>query len=68
MNTMLLTGDASTIGGILDLAGELLTWCIEQMGSIVTFITSNPIILILLIFSICGFAVGMLFRIWNSVG
>lgn len=62
------TADASSLGGILDLAGELFTWLLEQMGSLVTFITSNPIILTGFIIGIAGLVVGMFMRIWRSAG
>lgn len=64
---ILAASDASTISGLLDLATQLLTWTITSMTSIVNFITSNPIILIMAIIMFVGFAVGMLFRIWHSV-
>lgn len=58
---------ASTLSGILSMATELMTWVITQMGSLLTFITSNPVILVYFIIAIVGFAVGMLMRIWRSV-
>lgn len=60
--------DTSTIGGILSSAGEIVTWVITQMGSFLTFITGNPIILMLFLLTLVGFSVGMLMRIWRSVG
>lgn len=65
---MLLASEAGTISGLLKMATELLTWLITSMGSVITFITSNPIILIMLLVSLCGLVVGMLFRIWHSAG
>ena len=64
----LLASSASTIGGILELAGELVTWLITQMTALISFITGQPIILIGCIISIAGLAVGMLMRIWHSAG
>lgn len=60
--------DNSTIAGILSSAGEIVTWVITQMGAFLTFVTSNPIILVLFLFTLVGFSVGMLMRIWRSVG
>lgn len=60
------TGNTS-LSSILALATELMTWTITQMTAILTFITANPIILILCIMAIVGFAVGFLMRIWHSV-
>lgn len=59
--------DVSTIGGILNQAGEVVTWLITQMGAYLTFITSNPIILLGAILMLVGLGVGMLFRVWHSV-
>lgn len=62
------TADASTISGILELAGQLVTWLITQMGAMITFITGQPIILIGMIITLAGLVVGMLMRIWHSAG
>lgn len=63
----LLTGDASTLSGLLGSATEMFTWFITQMGSLVTFITSNPIILVMFIILLCGAVIGMFMRVWRSV-
>ena len=62
-----LTTDASTMGGLLKLATEVVTWLVTTMGSYLQFITDNPIILMMAIIMIAGLGVGMLFRIWHSV-
>ena len=67
-NPLLATADASTVSGLLDLAGQLFTWLITQMTSLVEFITSNPIILIGMIIGLAGLVVGMFMRIWHSAG
>lgn len=59
---------AGSLSDILSMATELLTWVITSMGSIITFISSHPLILIFMIITIVGFAVGMLMRIWHGVG
>lgn len=64
----LLATDASTVGGLLDLAGQLFTWLITQMTALVSFITDNPIILIGMIIGLAGLVVGMFMRIWHSAG
>lgn len=61
-------GSANSLSSILSMATELITWLITQMGAILNFITSNPLILSMFIITIAGLAVGMLFRIWHSVG
>lgn len=62
------TPNYSTITQVLAGAGEIVTWVITQMGAFLTFITSNPIILILFLITLVGFSYGMLNRIWKSVG
>ena len=62
-----LLASASTVSGLLDLATDLLTWLITSMGSLITFITGQPIILMMMIITLVGLVVGYLFRIWHSV-
>lgn len=64
----LLATDASTVSGLLELAGQLFTWLITQMTALVSFITDNPIILIGMIIGLAGLVVGMFMRIWHSAG
>ena len=64
---VLLTSDASTGTGILNMAKEVITWLVESMTSYLGFITDNPIILLMAIIMLAGLGVGMLFRIWHSV-
>lgn len=59
--------NTSTVTGILSMATELLEWLITSMGSIITFISGNPIIFLMCVVMLVGLAVGMLFRIWHSV-
>lgn len=61
-------GDASTISGILKMATEIVTWLITTMTAYLTFVTSNPVILIMALIMLAGLGVGMLMRIWHSVG
>lgn len=68
MPMFLATADASTIGGILELAGDLVSWLITQMTAMISFITDQPIILIGMIIGLAGLVVGMLMRIWHSAG
>ena len=62
-----LLASASTVSGLLDLSTDLLTWLITSMGSLITFITGQPIILMMMIIALVGLVVGYLFRIWHSV-
>lgn len=62
-----VTATASTVSGLLSMATELLTWLITSMTSLITFITDNPIILMMMLITLVGLVVGYLFRIWHSV-
>lgn len=68
MSYLLTESSGQSLQDVLSMATELLTWVITSMGSILTFITQNPVILIFLIITIVGFAVGFLMRIWHGVG
>lgn len=68
MTYLLTESGGQSLQDILSMATELLQWVITSMGSILTFITQNPVILIFLIITIVGFAVGFLMRIWHGVG
>lgn len=59
-------GGAASIGDILQLGTEMLTWFIASMGSVVNFIFSNPAILFWFLIGMVGAVVGMLMRIWHS--
>lgn len=60
--------DASSLADILSAATQLVTWLITTIGSFLSFITSNPVILVLFLMMLASFAVGLLFRIWRSTG
>lgn len=64
---LLATSDAGTVTGLLKIATELLTWLVTSMGTLITFITGNPIILMMMVITLVGLVVGYLFRIWHSV-
>ena len=68
LNPIALSADASTIGGILSMVGEMVTKFIEWMGLFLNFCTDNPIILIFLMLTLVGAAIGYLTRIMRSVG
>lgn len=61
------TTSASTVDGLLKIGTELLTWLIASMTKVITFMTSNPIILLMMVITLVGLVVGYLFRIWHSV-
>lgn len=59
---------SGTLTQILSAATELGTWIISMVGQFLTFITSNPVILVLFLMMLVSFAVGILFRVWRSTG
>lgn len=68
MNPIALTVDASSITGILSLAGEMVTWFVTQMGVYLKFVTDNPIVLVFLLLTLAGAGIGFLTRLMKSVG
>lgn len=64
---IMASADTTSVSGLLSMATELLTWLITSMTSLITFITSHPIILLMMIITLVGLVVGYLFRIWHSV-
>lgn len=63
---ILVTASSGSLSAILESATALLTWFIASMGTILGFITSNPVVLMLFLILLVGSAVGMLMRIWHS--
>ena len=61
----IIAGSTSVMSTILSEATEVLTWFITSMGSLITFIQANPVILVLFMVALVGSAVGMLMRIWK---
>lgn len=61
------TTTPSTVDGLLKIGTDLLTWLIASMGKVIDFMTSNPIILLMMVITLVGLVVGYLFRIWHSV-
>lgn len=62
----LLTSTAGSLADLLSAATEMFSWFITSMGSLVTFIVSNPIILVMFLILLSGAVVGMFMRIWKS--
>lgn len=57
-----------SLEGILNAATDLVGWIVTTLGSFLTFIVGNPVILVLFLMMLVSFAVGILFRIWRSTG
>lgn len=68
---LLSSGEAASNGNlsaILQAATDLVGWIVKTLGSFLTFIVDNPVILVLFLMMLVSFAVGILFRIWRSTG
>ena len=57
-----------TLDQVFEGSTTMVNWVISVMNAVITFITGNPIVLVLFYVSLISFAVGILFRIWRSVG
>lgn len=56
-----------TMTEVLSGAAEILTWLITQMGAVVNFVTSNPLIMVGFLVSIAGLAINFFLRLFKSV-
>ena len=56
---MVLEATTSSMSGVLEIATEVLTWMLTSAGSILNFMTSNPIILLFVIVALVFIAVGL---------
>lgn len=54
---------AVTLSSILTDIGSIVTSAVSWMGSIVTFITSNPLVLMFVVLSVVGLGIGLLRRV-----
>lgn len=61
-------GNSGDLSAILSAATQLVTWVITTLGSFLSFIVDNPVILVLFLMMLVSFAIGVLFRIWRSTG
>lgn len=67
MTGVMLSGDTTgSISSILELATELFSWLLTNMGLLVTWILEHPLILIGFVLMLCGAVVGFAMRIWRS--
>lgn len=62
------TPTEGSLDAIFSAATSLVTWIVTTLGSFLTFIVQNPVILVLFLMMLVSFAVGILFRIWRSTG
>lgn len=66
MNAVLMTADAGSFSGLLEIASSMFQWFITNMSTLVTFIVGNPIVLAGFMILMSGAVVGMFMRIWKS--
>lgn len=55
----------SAMTELLAAATELFTWTMTSMGSVITTVTSNPLLLLSFMMTLVGFVVGMFRRVIN---
>lgn len=60
-----MEGSTTAIAALLAEATKLFTWTMSSLGSVVSTLTSNPILLIGFLMSICGFVIGFARRLMN---
>lgn len=60
-------GATGTLTALLTSATEVLSWIITSMGSIVTFVVDNPLILMMFMVFLAGTAVAFFLRLFHSV-
>ena len=59
-------GTTTTMTDLLAMGTEVGAWIIEQMGKFLTFITTNPVVLVMFLVGLVGAGIGFLMRIWHS--
>lgn len=57
--------EGTAMTALLAQATELFTWVTQNLASIVTTITSNPILLLGFLMSLVGFVIGITRRLMN---
>lgn len=62
---VILTSSGS-FTNILSDATEVFTWFITSMGSLITFILANPLILMMFMILLTGSVIAMFLRLWKS--
>jgi hypothetical protein len=56
------------ITDFLSYASSVFTWLMTQMTALVSFISSNPIILLMVIVSLSGLVIAVFSRVFHSLG
>ena len=58
---------ATAMETFLESATALFTWVFNSLGTVITTITGNPILLVGLLISLVGFVIGIFKRLTNVV-
>lgn len=64
---LLASGEASGMSGLLGMFTSVFTWFITQIGTLVTTVVGNPLLLLMTAVLMVGAAVGMFVRLLKSV-
>lgn len=59
-------GDGS-MGGLLSTFTQVFTWFITQIGTLVTTVINNPLLMLMTSILMCGAAIGLFVRLMKSV-
>lgn len=60
-----MTETPTGIAALLDSATKLFTWVMSSLGTVITTITSNPLLLLGFLMALCGFVIGIVRRLMN---
>lgn len=61
-----ILSSSGSFTNILADATEVFTWFISSMGSLITFILANPLILMMFMILLTGSVIAMFLRLWKS--
>lgn len=71
MDVTMLVASGSTSGGsmsgLLSTFTQVFTWFITQIGTLVTTVIDNPLLMLMTSILMCGAAVGLFVRLLKSV-
>lgn len=70
MSAMLIaagSGGDGSMSGLLSTFTQVFTWFITQIGTLVTTVIDNPLLMLMTSILMCGAAVGLFVRLLKSV-
>lgn len=59
-------GGSGSISDITTLGTSLVTWIVSTMTTLIGFITSNDVMMVLFVMVIISFAIGVMRRLWRT--